>query len=177
MILTPKSIFDDIASRPLAQRDIAKESYKGIEVPVWGLKLTNVSTSYKDKDRFRVRSMDDNFNFVIFESPKISYPQFNLLHANEKIWVKGTISRVDIMDIVLENATVYFTDPSKKENLGVVQAVINNSQIHYGKGDNVIEKKTSIKNHSDSVNLWESPIAQIITGIAIAGIVYLLGWS
>jgi hypothetical protein len=115
-ILTPRAIFEDIDSRPLAQRRVTATQYRGTNImrePLW---LYDVAED-PDAGAFRLalaadakyRGPGKPRRTVVCAVARTSYPELIGAKKGLKIYVSGKVQEVDDQQMALADASLVFS--------------------------------------------------------------------
>jgi hypothetical protein len=145
-MIQPRDITNEVKKRPPLQRETVERSYENIKVN-WKLEFWNANKISTDVSKLAIHATPekDIYPDISFEINKDEYPDLNILHQYDFLWVKGEISKVDGLSIFLKNATIKFKAGEEDiQPLDFGSGTFINSQLHFGKGDNIKAEKKNI---------------------------------
>lgn len=106
-LLSIEDIEETIEKFPPAQRDDARNNFKGIKVE-WDLYLFNARKERNNIIRLTLGTEKRGFPFVICNVSLKEYPELAVLPKDTKIKIRGEIEKVDGLDIELTNVELFF---------------------------------------------------------------------
>jgi len=141
MSVSIKELVKNLESVPVYQRKNAEVAYSGQKV-VWELNFKSIRDR-KENLHVVLSFGPDSYPWVYFQISLDEYPEFKLLHSNNKIIVTATIDSVSGPDVNLKNI--------EKIEFVTNSGVLNKSKDTISSVKNEVPKTESVKlTNSDS---------------------------
>jgi hypothetical protein len=137
--LSPRKIIDNIKKLPVLQRRTAEKNYEGIFVKDWKVTL---KTAHKIKGETYHLGMlaGPIYPWIYIEIKLSEHPEVKIMPENTKLTISGTIDRVRGHVIELKNTHIKSREKTKQTKKNAL-INIKDSQVHFGKGDNIVGNK------------------------------------
>lgn len=173
-------------SSPFQRKEIA-QNYVDLLVGNWGGKIFEVNKIKEDSVQVFLSCGEGNDHMVtVFEAKLSEYPELKVVKPKQEILIKrAKIKKVEGFYIYLYDCEIDFNQSKnnpqkdikeeKQQPLNLPNININNSQVHLGKGHNILDNNQTKENFLSKF-FWQF-ILVIIAGLIIAYIVFQLGWN
>ena len=99
--LNPVTIFTEVEAQPPLMRQQASKAYVGKTVN-WPVIFANASEQPSGQAHLIFRFDEHNVRMIVGEVPLTQYPQLRSLRSGERLRVRGTIRKIDVLFIELE---------------------------------------------------------------------------